>query len=56
MSCRAYHGYDDDRDVITCVTLSDTRPLARKPCHPLLKEIRALDADMRQIGRRQSST
>ena len=22
MSCRAYHGYHDDRDVITCVTLS----------------------------------
>jgi hypothetical protein len=22
--------YDDDRDVITCVTLSDTRPVARK--------------------------
>ena len=30
MSYRAYHGYDDDRDVITCVTLSDTRPVARK--------------------------
>ena len=26
MSYRAYHDYDDDRDVITCVTLSDTRP------------------------------
>jgi hypothetical protein len=23
MSYRAYHDYDDDRDVITCVTLSD---------------------------------
>jgi hypothetical protein len=23
MSCGAYHGYDDDRDVITGVTLSD---------------------------------
>ena len=22
MSYRAYHDYDDDRDVITCVTLS----------------------------------
>jgi hypothetical protein len=30
MSDRAYHDYDDDRDVITCVTLSDTRPVARK--------------------------
>jgi hypothetical protein len=30
MSGRAYHNYDDDRDVITCVTLSDTRPVARK--------------------------
>ena len=30
MSCRAYHDYDDDRDVITCVTLSDTRLVARK--------------------------
>jgi hypothetical protein len=28
MSYRAYHDYDDDRDVITCVTLSDTRPVA----------------------------
>ena len=56
MSYRAYHDYDDDRDIITCVTLSDTRPVARKPCHPLLKEIRALDAHMRQIGRRQSGT
>ena len=27
MSYRAYHDYDDDRDVITCVTLSDTRPV-----------------------------
>ena len=25
--------YDDDRDVITCVTLSDTRPVARKEPH-----------------------
>ena len=25
MSYRAHHDYDDDRDVITCVTLSDTR-------------------------------
>jgi hypothetical protein len=30
MSSRAYHDDDDDRDVITCVTLSDTRPVARK--------------------------
>ena len=30
MSYRAYHDYDDDRDVITCITLSDTRPVARK--------------------------
>lgn len=30
MSYRAYHDYDDDRDVITCVTLSATRPVARK--------------------------
>ena len=30
MSYRAHHDYDDDRDVITCVTLSDTRPVARK--------------------------
>lgn len=30
MSYRVYHDYDDDRDVITCVTLSDTRPVARK--------------------------
>ena len=29
MSYRVYHDYDDDRDVITCVTLSDTRPVAR---------------------------
>ena len=29
MSYRAYHDHDDDRDVITCVTLSD-RPVARK--------------------------
>ena len=29
MSYRADHDYDDDRDVITCVTLSDTRPVAR---------------------------
>ena len=29
MSYRVYLGYDD-RDVITCVTLSDTRPVARK--------------------------
>ena len=29
MSNRAYHDYDDDRDVITCVTLSDTQPVAR---------------------------
>jgi hypothetical protein len=28
MSDRAYHD-DDDRDVITCVTRSDTRPVAR---------------------------
>ena len=28
MSYRAYHDDDDDRDVITCVTLSDTRPVA----------------------------
>ena len=55
MNYSAYHDYDDDRDVITCVTLSDTRPVARKPCHPLLNEI-ALDAHTRQIGRRQSST
>lgn len=33
MSYRAYHDYDDDRDVITCVTLSDTRPVARKEPH-----------------------
>ena len=30
MSYRAYHDDDDDRDVITCVTLSDTRPVVRK--------------------------
>ena len=30
MSYRADHDHDDDRDVITCVTLSDTRPVARK--------------------------
>ena len=30
MSYRPYQDYDDDRDVITCVTLSDTRPEARK--------------------------
>jgi hypothetical protein len=30
MSYRAYHDDDDDRDVITCVTPSDTRPVARK--------------------------
>jgi hypothetical protein len=30
VSYRAYHDYNDDRDVITCVTLSDTRPVARK--------------------------
>jgi hypothetical protein len=30
VSYRAYHDYDDDRDVITCITLSDTRPVARK--------------------------
>jgi hypothetical protein len=30
MSYRVYHDYDDDRDVITCVTLSDTRPVAHK--------------------------
>jgi hypothetical protein len=30
MSYRVYLDYDDDRDVITCVTLSDTRPVARK--------------------------
>jgi hypothetical protein len=30
MSYRAYHDYDDDRDVITCATLSDTQPVARK--------------------------
>jgi hypothetical protein len=30
MSYRAYHDYDDDRDDITCVTPSDTRPMARK--------------------------
>jgi hypothetical protein len=30
MSYRVCLGYDDDRDVITCVTLSDTRPVARK--------------------------
>ena len=30
MSYRVYHDYDDDRDVVTCVTLSDTRPVARK--------------------------
>jgi hypothetical protein len=29
MTCRASHNYDDDRDVLTCVTLSDTRPVAR---------------------------
>ena len=29
MSYRAYHDYDDG-DVITCVTLSDTGPVARK--------------------------
>ena len=30
MSCTAaYLDYDDDRDVITCVTLSYTRPVAR---------------------------
>ena len=29
MSYGSYHD-DDDRDVITCVTLSDTRPVARK--------------------------
>jgi hypothetical protein len=29
MSYRAYHDYDGDRDVITCVTLSYTRPVAR---------------------------
>jgi hypothetical protein len=30
MSYRAHHDYDDDRDVITRVTLSDTGPVARK--------------------------
>ena len=29
MSYRVYHDYDD-RDVITCVTLSGTRPVAHK--------------------------
>ena len=29
MSYRAYHDYDNG-DAITCVTLSDTRPVARK--------------------------
>ena len=29
MSYKVYHDYDDDRDVITCVTLSCTRPVAR---------------------------
>ena len=29
MTYRVYLDYDDDRDVITCVTLSDTRPMAR---------------------------
>jgi hypothetical protein len=33
MSYRVYLDYDDDRDVITCVTLSDTRPVARKEPH-----------------------
>jgi hypothetical protein len=30
MSYGAYHDYDDNRNVITCVTLSDTRPVAGK--------------------------
>jgi hypothetical protein len=30
MSYRAYHDYGDDPDVITCVTLSDTRQVARR--------------------------
>jgi hypothetical protein len=33
MSYRAYHDDDDDPDVITYVTLSDTRPVARKRAH-----------------------
>jgi hypothetical protein len=33
VSYRVYHDYDDDRDVITRVTLSDTRPVARKRTH-----------------------
>jgi hypothetical protein len=33
MSYRVYHDYDDDRDVITCVTLSDTRPMAPQGAH-----------------------
>ena len=32
MSYRVYPD-DDDRDAITCVTLSDTRPVARKEPH-----------------------
>ena len=33
MSYRVYHDYDDDRDVITCVTLSDTRPGGPQGAH-----------------------
>jgi hypothetical protein len=32
MSYRVYHDYDD-RDVITCVTLSDTRPGGPQGAH-----------------------
>ncbi len=40
MSYRVYHDYDDDRDIITCVTLSDTRSVARKEHTPQYEGLR----------------
>jgi hypothetical protein len=54
MSYRVYHDDGDDRDVITCVTLSDTRQVARR--NPSVSRgIRGVGSDLSRRGRRATA-
>jgi hypothetical protein len=54
MSYRVYHDYDDDRDVITCITLSDTRP-GGPPNPSVSRGIRGVGSALSRRGRRATA-